>query len=391
MSDPIKRIELEDGTIRYRFVVDVGRNPLTGMRKQITRTFDKKKDAIAEYERIKHTNRDGSYVAPNKLTVEEWLDTWLKSAVIDVEAATARSYRNALRVPREQLGKQLLQRITEDDMDDLVDFMLTVGRKKGGKPGTPLGLRSVTAMLGRMRAVLDEAVHRKLVGRNVAERTKIPRAAREAAAKAAEEREPWDEQEVKTFLMGIRNDRLFAVMLLSLLGMRPAEVCGLRWDKDVDLDKGTLAVGDNTRTVVGREVVEKGAKSEKGKRKLPLPGPALAALKAFKAVQAAEKLKAGEAYTASGYVVVDMVGVPMDANWLRRRAYGLMDKTGVRRVRLYDARHACLTYLAGAGVPDVVVSAWAGHADLSFTKRTYIHPNAEHLREAADKLSELLG
>ena len=56
--------------------------------------------------------------------------------------------------------------------------------------------------------------------------------------------------------------------------------------------------------------------------------------------------------------------------------------TGIRRTRLYDARHACLTFLATSGVPDVVVSAWAGHADLSFTKRTYIHPNPEHLREA---------
>jgi hypothetical protein len=37
------------------------------------------------------------------------------------------------------------------------------------------------------------------------------------------------------------------------------------------------------------------------------------------------------------------------------------------------------------------VSAWAGHADLSFTKRTYVHPNAEHLREASDALARLLG
>jgi len=42
---------------------------------------------------------------------------------------------------------------------------------------------------------------------------------------------------------------------------------------------------------------------------------------------------------------------------------------GVRKVRLYDARHACLSWMANNGVPDTVVSAWAGHSDLSFTKR----------------------
>lgn len=67
-----------------------------------------------------------------------------------------------------------------------------------------------------------------------------------------------------------------------------------------------------------------------------------------------------------------------------------MATTGVRKVRPYDARHACLTYLATSGVPDVNVSAWAGHADLSFTKRVYVHPNAEHLKEAADQLGALL-
>jgi integrase len=68
-----------------------------------------------------------------------------------------------------------------------------------------------------------------------------------------------------------------------------------------------------------------------------------------------------------------------------------MTTANVRKVRLYDARHACLTYLATTGVPDVIVSAWAGHADLSFTKRTYVHPNADDLKPAAKQLNQLLG
>jgi integrase len=99
----------------------------------------------------------------------------------------------------------------------------------------------------------------------------------------------------------------------------------------------------------------------------------------------------GPGYLDSGYVLVDETGEPWKTDQLRRAAYRLMADVGSRRVRLYDARHACLTFLAGAGVPDVVVSAWAGHADLAFTKRTYVHPNAEHWREASDALTRLLG
>lgn len=389
MSDPIKKVELAGGVIRWRFVVDIGRDPQTGKRRQLTKTFDTKKEARAEYAKIKHQVDEGTFVSPDKMTVNEWLDTWLKSATIDVEQATALNYEDALRSVRTRLGDHRLQELTEEDVDDLVDWMLTSGRRRGGKVGTGLGVRSVKLTLGRLRAALTVAVRRRLVVRNVAEYTQISREARNKAAAAQELRTPWNEEEVKTFLSAIRFQRLYAPMLLSLLGMRPAEVCGIRWS-DVDLEAGTLKVA-TTRTLVRGAVVEKMPKSESGKRELPLPAPVHAALKAFKARQAQEKLAAGEAYANSGYVLVDELGEPWKTDKLRRAAHKLMKLAAVRKVRLYDARHACLTYLAASGVPDVVVSAWAGHADLSFTKRVYVHPSAEHLKVAADQLGELLG
>ena len=48
MGDPIKKIELKDGTTRYRFVIDIGRDPATGKRRQLTKTYGTKKEARAE-------------------------------------------------------------------------------------------------------------------------------------------------------------------------------------------------------------------------------------------------------------------------------------------------------------------------------------------------------
>jgi integrase len=78
-------------------------------------------------------------------------------------------------------------------------------------------------------------------------------------------------------------------------------------------------------------------------------------------------------------------------DWLRRRAYERMQSAGVRKVRLYDARHACLSWMANNGVPDTVVSAWAGHSDLGFTKRVYVHPDPQSLKAGSDRLADLLG
>jgi hypothetical protein len=40
----------------------------------------------------------------------------------------------------------------------LVDWMLTSGRKRGGKPGTGLGPRSVRLTLGRLKAAFEMAI-----------------------------------------------------------------------------------------------------------------------------------------------------------------------------------------------------------------------------------------
>ncbi|MFC9424333.1 site-specific integrase [Streptomyces sp. NPDC056987] len=152
------------------------------------------------------------------------------------------------------------------------------------------------------------------------------------------------------------------------MGLRPAEVCGLRWE-DVDLDNATIAIA-NTRTMMGnRYVVEKDTKSMAGERELPLPTPVLSALKAFKALQAREKLIAGEAYAGSGYVLVHETGEAFTIKQLRRRAYRLMEILGLRRVRIYDARSSCFTYLANKGVPDHILARWAGHTNVKTTNR----------------------
>jgi integrase len=386
-KEPIRKIVLSDGTVRHRLVVDIGKDPVTGKRKQFFHTYDKLKDARAELARIRHERNTGTFVRPTKTTLSDYLDDWLAGHCRDLEKATARNYSDALRPAREFLveaGGQSreLQTLEKQDIERLVEWMQTSGRKRGGQPGTGLGPRSVGLTLSALQMALDMAVAERKMAFNPVRLVKRPK---QVKAK----HNPWSVAEVRAFLDAIRDDRLFAVMFLSLMGLRPEEVCGLRWDR-VDLEAKTVTI-NWARTLVAGEVVEKAPKSDAGERPLPLPSAPWSALKAFKAKQAAEKLAAGEAYEASGYVLVDELGAPWKTDKLRRRFYKLVESCGVRRVTLYDARHACLTYLAVSGVPDVVVSAWAGHADLSFTKRQYVHPSPEDLAAGRDALDKLFG
>ncbi|MFE5397445.1 tyrosine recombinase XerC [Streptomyces sp. NPDC056568] len=377
----IKKITLRSGKTRYRTVVDAGRDE-TGKRVQITITRDTKTEVKDERARIEHQRSAGTLVLPSKVTVAEWIDEWLKLKARDIEETTLSTYRYALSPVREHLGHIRVQALTEDEVQAFVDQQVTSGRKRGGEPGSTLRVAYVKGTLQRLRECLARAVVRKVITSNPAEFVKVSLADRKRDRREHRREKPWNVDEVQTFIRGIEPDRLYAPLLLSLMGLRPAEVVGMRWD-DVDLKAGTLETA-NTRTMLGAQVIEKDAKTEAGERVLPLPSKASDALKRFRALQARERLAAGEGYTESPYVVVSQLGEPMTTRQLRDYAYRLMRDLGMRKVRLYDARHSCLTYLAAVvGVPDVVLARWAGHTSASFTKAKYVLPDVEELRPAA--------
>jgi len=134
------------------------------------------------------------------MKVNALLDLWLKSATRDAEEATASNYDNAIRPVRKYLGHKPVQELSEEDMEAFIDWMVTEGRQRGGKPGTGLGIRSVRLTLVRLRSALNLAVRRGMVARNVAEHVRVPREAREKAQANTGERKPWNEEEVRQFL-----------------------------------------------------------------------------------------------------------------------------------------------------------------------------------------------
>lgn len=380
MAEP-KRVVLQDGSVRYRTVVDAGRDE-NGKRIQLTITKDTKKEVLAERSRVIAERAGGTFITPSKITLGEWLDQWLEFKRRDVEVTTIRTYRLALVHVYEQLGHVRLQELTEDQVRDFIDGLVTSGRRKGGEPGTRLAVSTVEGILTRLREALSRAVVRRLIAVSPAVHVRVALADKKTDKRERDRPKPWTVDEVQYFIKGIEPDRLYAPLLLSLMGLRPAEVCGQRW-ADIDLKLGTLEMV-NTRTMLGNgTVLEKDAKTAAGERVLPLPSRALDALKRLSAQQAREKLLAGEAYIDTGYVVADELGMPVNTRQLRRHAYRLMRRLALRQVRLYDARHSCLTYLAVNGVPDVVLAAWAGHVNASFTKRKYVHVAPEDMRAAA--------
>ena len=373
MSKP-KKIVRQDGSVVYRIVYDTGRDQETGKRKQITRTFDRKKDADAELARVTHQRATGAYVAPSKLTLDRMLDEFLASATFEREEATRSNYAHALRVPRERLGGRVVQSITRQDIEALRDFMLTAGRRRGGQPGTGLGARSVRLAISRRSAAFEQACDDGKLTRNPCRGVRLPKLGQRPKV-------TWSAEEARTFLAATAGDRLHAAWLMALYGMRREEICGLRW-RDVALEGRTLTIS-MVRVVVDGKVVTKDApKSERSARTLPLDAALTAALTTLRKLQAAEKLAAGATYEASGFVIADELGAAPSPEWLSDEFDRAVKRAGVKRVTLHACRHSACTLMEQAGVPISVVSRWAGHATPEFTYRVYVHATDDDLRLA---------
>jgi integrase len=382
VSEPIKKGTRPDGTTFYWFRVSAGRDA-AGKRIQVYRSGDTRKEVLAEYARVVLEIREQRFVAPKDITVSAYLDAWEPAHGRDLEEGSRAQIHHALQHVRARLGDRRLQSITRSDVDSLVDWMLTSGRKRGGKPGTGLAPRTVQLMLTHFQRACEDAVDERLMPTNPCRRVKRPKQERP-------EHDLWSDEDMARFDAAAAADRLHPVITLQCLGLRPEEVCGLKWTA-VDLTDRTLRIR-LSRTLVDGQVVEKPPKTAAGKRVLPLDNALVGVLKAFKAQQAAEKMAAGTAYSAGGYVLCDELGAPYDPARLRRIWYRLMREARVRKIKPYTAsRHAAGSRLAHAGVSPDVIAAWLGHTDAAFTMRTYIHARPEDLAAARDALAARTG
>lgn len=375
-GEPIRKVKLKDGRTRYRVIMDAGTDQ-DGKRRQVCSTWDTIAQARDEVARIRTEVNSGTYVTRTEITVREYLEEWL-AGLHDVKPKTALGYRDALRVVMDAHGSKPLQGLTKAHLSGLVSEMLTTGGRKG-EGRSP---RTVALMLTILRAALKAAVHERRLTVNVAEMVRLPK-----SNSSEEVGQAWEPEQAQAFLAHVASDRYVAAWKLSLYGLRRGEVLGLTWDA-VDLDAGIVTVRE-TRVVAGREVIRSTTKNGKVRR-VPIGSEVVTDLRALKALQARERLQAGAAYTVTGLVVVNELGVPMRPERYGDLFQAHVAKANLPRIRLHDLRHTAATLLKSRGVPMLTAASLLGHDPMIFAK-VYGHDYEEDLRRASDALSAALG
>jgi integrase len=385
--------------------VYVGRDPETGKRLYVNGTFDRKKDAQAEINRLERLKDLGALTTPSKEPLARYLRRWLDEVMKGrVRARTWSDYSGTLRRYLEEpaaaappVGKIRLDRLAPAAIQTLYAHL---------RDDLGLSPRTIRSLHAVVRQGLGYAARQGAVARNVAELVELPRMERRKV-------DAMSPEEAEAFLTAAKKDRYYALWCVLLTGgLRPGEAIALTW-ADVDLDEGRIHVQRalTRRGVEGWQLVE--PKTSSSRRVVVLPAFAVAALRAHRAAQAEERLLLGTEYEAHGFVFATEFGAPLALPNLYQRNYrricaaaglgtweevevvGKQTRTKKQRFRpayrLYDLRHTAATLLLRAGVHPKAVSERLGHSSVAFTLDVYSASLPDLQEGAAEKLEAMLG
>jgi integrase len=372
-GEPIRLVTTSAGQPRYRVRIDAGLDPETGKRVQVRSTHDTLSAARAAVSAHRSDRDRGVLVSldrRNRSTFKDFAEAWIAARETSgkIRANTAIGYRQNVSKANEFFGAKAVADVTDADVEALISAGVKAGRTK----------RTASLRLFVLRAIFKDAIRQKIVARNPAEFV-------EARGAESKRREGLTGEQLARLRASLTGDRLYAVWLLVLLGLRRSEVLGLTW-ADLDLQAETLMI-ERSRALVTGDVTTVGpTKTLRGRRVLPLPKDVLCALGDLR--DSARRTH-GAKHAATGNVVVDEVGQPLRHERLSDMWTEHCTAIGLPGVTLHAARHSSVTAMREAGVADFIVAAWHGHDEVVM-KRTYTTAHPKAMAEAGSALSQRL-
>jgi integrase len=362
----------------YSYVVRE-RDPKTGKtRPRWVGGFRTRKDAEAARDAARHAVHRGTYVAPQDLTVQAYLDGWLKAHSVELKASTAESYREKIDlylVPT--IGHERLQALSPSRLSVVFRDM----HQTGGRGGKPVSVRTVEFARAVLRMAMNDAVVDRLVEVNPVTGSKMPK------RDGKPQHTTWTGGQLQKFLAAVAESRWAPLWELAAgTGMRRGELAVLRW-VDVDLDAGVVAVERSVYYVKGQRIV--GTPKNHERRKVSIDPHVVATLRAWRKQQVEDRLAWGAAYDdVEGLVFTWENGRPVLPDFITKvfpKAQGGLE---LPRLTIHELRHTHATILLRAGVPVHIVSKRLGHKDPSVTLNVYADVIPDDDTSAVDVFSK---
>jgi integrase len=340
--------------------------------RRIRRRAGSEAEAYGQLEQMRAAHGLGLSV-PSADQLGGYLEWWLEmqSAKVgtddrDMSVNTLLNYRWALGPVIEAHGGRRLRDLEPEHVEMVLARMAREGKSR----------RSIVRVRTVLGQALDTAQRRGKVHRNVARLAEMPRTAPPA------ERRSLTVDQAAALLEAAKGYPVEAFIVIGLmLGLRPGELLGLRW-QDIDLDAGTLevtgslkrepAARSGERETLRRGDVKRGIRA--ARRRLDLPAPVVEALRAQRTRQRQERLLAGPEWHDHDLVFATAVGTPISPSGMNRRLAQVTERAGLGRWSMTElGRHSAASLMYAAGVPKETIADIYGHSTTRMLDMHYRH------------------
>lgn len=357
-----------------------GINPGTGKQIQKSITGKTQSEVAKKLKAVLHSLDSGTYTEPNKMTIGEWLDLWLKEYVrMSCKPYTISSYESCIEIRiKPAIGKI---KLSELNATRVQSFINDLTRKSNYSPKT------VKNTHGVLHRALAQAAKLRYIPFNPAVACELPRMEQK-------EIHPLTEEEISAFLTEIEKGeplaKFFTVALFT--GMREGEICGLPWDA-VDFKNGTITVKQQLQK--GKEAgsgyyIANSTKSDKNRIITAAP---------FVMNVLKEQLKEQEKFRRTAefawrnewnLVFTSANGQFISPQTALKHFKAVAAKIGRPDARFHDLRHTYAVTSLQEGDSVKTVQENLGHATASFTLDVYGHVSERMKKESAARMEKFI-
>jgi len=304
--------------------------------------------------------------------LKDYADEWLETCEArGLKHTTCRSYDVIVRMHL----KPAFGELALHDIDRKRVKAFALERRAAG-----VGARTVIHVLCALSAIFNAAIEDGVIQHNPAVK---PGRFLKGVKRKHEDVNPLTREEEQVFLEAVqgRAPRYFPFFLCMLrTGLRLGEAIALQ-PGDLDLRSRFIEIRRNWTN--GRLTTPKNGKSRRVDMSLKL-------CQVFKDHLVAQELEAAaEGQTKPEWLFVNEQGGMLDPDNLRHRVfYKLLEKAGLRRIRLHDLRHTFATRLIANGESLAYVKEQMGHSSIQVTVDIYHHHVQGLNKQAVDRLDE---
>lgn len=341
-----------------------GFDPGTG--KQIQRSISGKtqKEVAQKLKAALAALDSGTYIAPCKMTVGEWVDIWADQYLGGVKESTVAAYKATIRTHI----KPGIGAIRLDALDTHLVQSFYNGLRESTKDRDAVSPKTVKNVHGVLHKALQQAVANGYIRFNPTNSCILPRIEKK-------ELKPLDEAETKLFLAAVKGHPLELLYTITLFtGLREGEALGLTWDR-VDFMRGTILISKQLQKEkkAGGEFRLVSLKNDKPRRITPAPW-VMQLFRDRKLQQYEHREKAGAAWSNPlNLVFTNELGGNLIPQTVVRHFKEIVSSIDRPDARFHDLRHSYAVASLRSGDDIKTVQGNLGHATAAFTLDVYGH------------------